>query len=91
MGTLELLKIGVELQCKTLNHAKELLYHLHQKGYRWNSGHTLLEFDNWDDHKEDTRYYLSHISYGGSIPGKVLYGNRRYAGDAIQVYTGWVE
>ena len=88
MSTLEILKRGVCLQCKTENHARELLYHLHKAGCKWTGGDSLLKHTYWNYYKERTYYNVSdstlEVTFGsGGIPN--------YYGDNLVVYEGWEE
>lgn len=45
--------------------AEELLAILHENGYRWCGGYSLLEEIEWETYTADTCYYISHyVEYG---------------------------
>ena len=61
-----ILKQGIAVNCKTEKEAKEFFKILHNDGYVWCSGESLLLYSHWEDYKEQTCYciYLDdEISY----------------------------
>lgn len=51
------------MHCNTKEEAESFCRFLHQNGKRWCSGHSYLQFDNWDRFKIDTVYYFNLGTY----------------------------
>ena len=60
----------IYVKAETKNKAKELLLKLHNAEYKWHSGDSLLEFDKWNEYKENTYYLIDSnsksVCYGKS-------------------------
>lgn len=62
----------VVFHCKTETSAKRLLDYLHEYGFNWRDGQSLLEENFWFKHKETTCYickignYRRYIEYSTS-------------------------
>ena len=46
----------IAVNCQTEDEANEFLNHLDSEGFRWQSGHNLIAFNNWDKRLENTVY-----------------------------------
>lgn len=70
--------VGVGVQCKTEEEAKELLGALYSCGYKWSNGDELIAYTMWEICKEQTAYFHSKEDK------KVVYGNAEHEENVIQ-------
>lgn len=77
----ELLK-GKVVNCQTEEEAKEFLSFMHENGYKWMAGNSLIEKNYWAVNGMDSCYYCS-------VESKDLeYGHKRYVEkDKFKVIT----
>lgn len=52
------------IHCPTEELANKVLYISHKNGYRWNSYHSFLKYNNWNFCKENTCYDLINGEFG---------------------------
>ena len=55
----------IAVHCNTEEKANEFLALAHTYGYKWRSGHSYLEYNNWQVKEEETCYYLDCGEYAG--------------------------
>ena len=46
----------IAVNCQTEDEANEFLNHLDSEGFRWQSGHRPIVFNNWENRRENTVY-----------------------------------
>lgn len=59
----------VVIQCETKDEAKRILGMVHDHGYRWVSGDSIIGHDNWEIYKKLTCYYIRKnvVGYASTI------------------------